>query len=102
MPTKPKTHAQRMADLRPQPVRYSPRPSSSAQGYGRTWRRLRLMVLREQPVCADCQREPATEVDHLLAKRKGGTDDMANLVGLCKSCHSRKTCREDGAGWKKA
>ena len=102
MPTRPKTHLQRIyASRPPKPIDASPRPSSSAQGYGRNWRRLRLLVLSEQPVCADCQRAPATEVDHILSKRKGGTDARANLVGLCCSCHSRKTCRDDGAGWKR-
>lgn len=101
MPTMPKTHMQRIMDGRPKRIDASPRPSSSAQGYGRTWQRLRRMVLAGQPVCADCQRAPATEVDHIVSKRKGGTDDRSNLIGLCCSCHSKKTCREDGAGWRR-
>ena len=70
------------------------RPSASAQGYGSRWRRLRLMVLREVPWCEDCG-AVATEVDHVLALKKGGTNERTNLRSLCLSCHSRKTARED-------
>lgn len=100
MPIRPKTHAERMAATRPQRIDATPRPSPCKMGYGRTWEKLRLMVLRDQPICAHCQRAPATEVDHIIAKAKGGDNDRANLVGLCKPCHSVKTCREDGGGWK--
>jgi hypothetical protein len=40
----------------------------------------------------------ATEVDHILAKRDGGTDDRGNLRSLCKPCHSRRTA-VDQSGW---
>ena len=34
-----------------------------------------------------------------LRRRSAGcTDDLDNLQGLCKPCHSRKTARETGAG----
>lgn len=72
------------------------RPSASARGYGRTWQRLRRMVLAREPVCRSCQREPASEVDHIIALDKGGTNAMENLQGLCKPCHSRKTRAVDG------
>ncbi|MHB0886869.1 MAG: HNH endonuclease [Bacillota bacterium] len=39
---------------------------------------------------------PATDLDHRVSKRKGGTDDPANLQALCHQCHSAKTAREDG------
>ena len=70
------------------------RGSSAAQGYGAAWRKLRGVVLREQPICRACQMAPASEVDHVLPKRDGGTDDRGNLQGLCKPCHSSKTARE--------
>ena len=72
------------------------RPSAHAQGYDRNWRRLRVMVLREEPICRVCQHEPSTQVDHITAKTKGGTNDRDNLRGICASCHSRKTVKEDG------
>lgn len=89
MPTRPARH-------RPPAARLSdPRPSASVRGYGGHWRRLRLAWLREHPLCFICAR-CASEVDHLLAREKGGTDDPSNLRSLCKSCHSRKTVIVDG------
>lgn len=37
---------------------------------------------------------PTDEVDHILPKSQGGTDDRMNLQGLCRHCHSAKTMRE--------
>lgn len=71
------------------------RGSSSARGYNRRWRALRLLVLRESPACVECG-EPATDVDHIVPKRDGGTDERENLQALCHSCHSRKTLAEGG------
>jgi len=39
---------------------------------------------------------PATEVDHIIPKAKGGTDDMSNLQAINKECHKKKTAREQG------
>jgi 5-methylcytosine-specific restriction protein A len=71
------------------------RGSAASRGYDARWRRLRLMFLREHPLCALCG-APATEVDHIIPIRLGGSNDAANLQALCKSCHSAKTAREDG------
>jgi 5-methylcytosine-specific restriction endonuclease McrA len=34
------------------------------------------------------------EVDHIVPKKQGGTDDESNLQSLCKPHHSAKTARE--------
>lgn len=52
------------------------------------------MVLREEPLCRKCG-EPATEVDHVISRERGGEDTRDNLQGLCKPCHSQKTVGED-------
>jgi 5-methylcytosine-specific restriction protein A len=72
------------------------RGNSAERNYGHRWRLLRYRVLEEEPVCRICRKAVATEVDHILARAKGGTDDRSNLRGLCKACHSVKTIREDG------
>jgi len=77
------------------------RASSARRGYGRTWQRLRLMVLRRDALCVACGKAAAVEVDHKRAKRDGGIDSLENLQGLCKSCHSRKTARETWGGGSK-
>ncbi len=77
------------------------RPSASTRGYGAEWREIRAKVLRLRPWCSECaargKRTKATDVDHVVALRRGGTNDINNLMPLCHSCHSRKTAQVDGA-----
>ena len=35
------------------------------------------------------------EVDHIKSLEHGGTNDVANLVALCRDCHGRKTAMEN-------
>ncbi len=78
------------------------RGSPSSRGYGHKWRMTRARFLRAHPLCvmADEQGKqclaPATDVDHIVPKRAGGTDEWSNLQPLCHACHSTKTAREDG------
>jgi diadenosine tetraphosphate (Ap4A) HIT family hydrolase len=39
--------------------------------------------------------ERALEVDHILPRRHGGTDDRANLQSLCYRCNANKGARDD-------
>lgn len=66
------------------------------------WRRLRQLVLNEQPLCAECQKQgrltPATAVDH-IEPHLGDIEKFysrENLRALCGPCHSRKTATSDG------
>ena len=72
------------------------RGNSSKRGYGAKWRKLREYVLQRHPVCQvpDCT-VAATDVDHIVTRRRGGTDDLKNLQALCHPHHSEKTARED-------
>ena len=73
------------------------RLNASQRGYnsGR-WQKLRRMVLNRDPVCSasGCS-NGSTDVDHIKPRSLGGKDSLDNLQGLCHSCHSRKTARED-------
>jgi len=57
---------------------------------------MRAAVLAEEPLCqahlAKGKRVPATEVDH--KDGNSHNNDRANLQGLCKSCHAKKTATE--------
>jgi len=75
------------------------RESAAKRGYDRKWRAKRARFLRFHPKCACGAR--ASEVDHIVAKRKGGGDDWSNLRAMCKPCHSRKTAAVDGSFGRK-
>jgi len=62
------------------------------------WLRLRALVLAQSPLCVVCLAEgrtrAASHVDHVDADTSN--NDLTNLQGLCRPCHSAKTAREDG------
>ncbi|WP_442869375.1 HNH endonuclease [Bradyrhizobium sp. CCBAU 11430] len=35
-------------------------------------------------------------LDHIKARKGGGTDEPSNLRWLCRPCHSRKTAKVEG------
>jgi 5-methylcytosine-specific restriction endonuclease McrA len=66
----------------------------------------REQVLSKQPLCVICLKDkritPARVVDHIKPHKGDGSlfFDLDNLQSLCKSCHDRKTAKEDGR-WKR-
>lgn len=47
-------------------------------------------------VCAKCGREVDSDkrtIDHFIPKYHGGTDDIRNLIPLCKACNKAKGSR---------
>lgn len=84
-----------------EPARLSP----SARGYDRAWQRIRQRILSTNPLCAHCRADGrvtlATEVDHIVPLREGGTHDDNNLQPLCKSCHSSKTAAQSRGNYDK-
>jgi 5-methylcytosine-specific restriction endonuclease McrA len=64
--------------------------SKEALGSGK-WKKIRITVLdRDGWICTYCG-APATSVDHIFPRVKGGdTWALDNLQSLCKSCNSRK------------
>ena len=90
--------AKRATLIQAQQIRYDQqRGSAHKRGYGVGWRAHRAAYLRDHPICCvpGCNR-PATDVDHIVPRRRGGSDEDANLQPLCHAHHSAKTAREDG------
>ncbi|TVT77629.1 HNH endonuclease [Acinetobacter colistiniresistens] len=74
--------------------------STTERGYGHAWRKLREKVLqRDGYLCVNHYAKgeivEATDVDHIVSKEKGGTDELDNLQSLCAQCHQEKTAKED-------
>jgi 5-methylcytosine-specific restriction protein A len=75
------------------------RPAYAVDRWYRTvrWRRLRNIILREQPFCLACliagRKVLTVDVDHIRPHRGDPVLfwDLTNLQGLCKSCHTAKT-----------
>jgi 5-methylcytosine-specific restriction enzyme A len=74
------------------------RGNTTERGYGARWRKIRAVHLANEPLCRECGKEDkvvaAQEIDHIVPKARGGTDDEDNLQSLCRHHHSQKTARE--------
>ena len=77
--------------------------------YGSTrWRKLRALVLNEEPLCRLCERQGKTTaadtVDH-IKEHKGDVAlffDRENLQPLCATCHSGRKRMQDRHGYSAA
>jgi 5-methylcytosine-specific restriction protein A len=60
-----------------------------SRGYGEQWRKLRLLVLAEEPLCTmpGCPGAFSTQVHHKDHNTRNNARD--NLAGCCAPCHSR-------------
>ncbi|MCC7269314.1 MAG: HNH endonuclease [Rhodocyclaceae bacterium] len=79
------------------------RGSASERGYGNAWAKLRSRIMqRDCGLCQPCLKAgrvtPARQVDHVISKAEGGTDDEDNLQAICMACHKAKTAREAAQG----
>ncbi len=78
------------------------RGTSTQRGYGYHWRKIRDNFLAKNPWCIDpfgdhpSQRVAAHQVDHVIPRSNGGTNDESNLQSLCDHCHDKKTASRDG------
>ena len=78
----------------------APRLSPPERGYDGAWQKLRLVILAGEPLCRWCfavdRLVAATEVHHVepIARRPDLRLDPANLVPLCRPCHSAHTRAE--------
>jgi 5-methylcytosine-specific restriction protein A len=84
-----------------------PRRSGTLNVYDdRQWRRVRLLHLKDEPLCRHCHKKglivEAEIVDHIvpLTVNPDGKYDDDNLQSLCKRCHQIKTAADRKAGRK--
>ena len=68
--------------------------SKSATPLPRNWAVIRRRVLRGSDVCSICNQPGADEVDHVVPRYLGGTDDISNLRPVHRACHARKSAAE--------
>jgi 5-methylcytosine-specific restriction protein A len=73
------------------------RPNHHHLYHSKRWRDSRLLFLRDNPLCIECEK-PANMVDH-IKPHLGNYQlfwDRSNWQPMCASCHAIKTCKEDG------
>ena len=88
MPNKPEPK------IKPKPFANKPKYSEGEYNTVR-WRKLREVILRNEPLCRDCKRKEATVIDHIKPIRLGGEFwNVWNLQPLCKWCHNKKSGKE--------
>lgn len=75
------------------------RGTTTEQGYGTTWQKVRLIHLDANPLCVACAdrgiHRAANEVHHKVSLRQGGRNESDNLQSLCSSHHSKITRSEN-------
>ena len=58
--------------------------------YPPDWENIRQLVLRrDKHRCRQCGSSQNLDVHHLVALKDGGSNDLPNLVTLCRECHSK-------------
>ena len=63
------------------------------RGYDSRWDTIRIRILeRDGRICHYCG-APATSVDHVIPKARGGSNNETNLVACCASCNASKRDR---------
>lgn len=90
MPKKIRTHRRFPKEVRQNKTRPLKPIYDSAR-----WRsRVRLMILRRDPICKVCNFNLSQHVDHIVAPKDRADPlafDAGNLQGLCAGCHGKKT-----------
>lgn len=59
--------------------------------------RKKFVASRQDWKCGQCQHllSASFEIDHIVRLDRGGTNEVENLVALCRECHGQKTLLEN-------
>ena len=75
-------------------VRHSLQQEHKYKYHGENWLRIRKSVLqRDNFTCQKCGSKEYLVVHHLIPYRLSGSDDLDNLITLCRRCHGREEPR---------
>ncbi len=78
------------------------RGTAASRGYDSRWRKIRLQVLADEPLCRFHHDKgeivSAEVVDHIDGNSRNNSRD--NLRPLCKQCHDQRTGRDQAWGRK--
>ena len=81
------------------------RSRSTRKPLPRNWNSIRKIQLTREPLCRRCKKlgktTRAREVDHIVPRHAGGSDEYDNLQSLCKQCHKLKSANEMRVGGEK-
>ena len=57
----------------------------------------KFVASQQQWRCGNCKNQlnHTFEIDHKMRLEYGGTNDINNLIALCRNCHGEKTAREN-------
>jgi hypothetical protein len=74
--------------------RYTPHPGKEKRNVTNLMKK--TVAANQSWRCGHCNEilDSSYEVDHKLALFNGGTNEMDNLVALCRNCHGKKTMKE--------
>ena len=56
----------------------------------------KFVAANQNWMCGDCKTQLSAwfEVDHVIALHNGGSNEVSNLVALCRNCHGKKTAMD--------
>ena len=88
MPTKPQPKIKAKS--------FNNKPLYNKGEYNTTqWRKLRMIILNDEPICRECKHKAASVIDHIQPIRLGGEFwAIENLQPLCTGCHNSKSGKE--------
>ena len=59
--------------------------------------RRKMVWKKSNGLCAHCGNHTSAQnqtVDHIIPKSLGGTDDLRNLMPLCRKCNAKRTTKD--------
>jgi hypothetical protein len=86
---------QQTVDINTQQKRMMKSGGSSKRSVSET--KKKYVASQQNWKCGDCQDQLTAwfEVDHKTRLEHGGTNELNNLVALCRNCHGKKTAMEN-------